>query len=561
MSSDTLPRYITQPSILGRLVMKLPTAAEMRALDRSAIEDFGIPGIVLMENAGVGTVRMMVQRLGPCANTFALIFIGPGNNGGDGFVIGRHLYQRGCQPIFFLLVRPDALKGDAAVNFNIVNNLKLPFHIIDSQMRVETIPILVKQIESRGLPCYAVIDAIFGTGLERDICGHFADTVTLINRSEFARNVPIVAVDVPSGLDSDRGRVMGTCIAADYTATYGFPKPGHFIQSSSDMIGALTVIDIGIPPEAVLNAGISTELITRATFNQWSKPLIRDKAAHKGSHGHLLILAGSPGKTGAALLAARGALRAGCGLVSLCVPHSLNPIFEAALVEAMTIPLDDSPNYIGIADRELILESVSGKKAVVLGPGLGTNPQTAELILYLYHTVKQPLVLDADALNILAEHSSQVSAPAGPRIFTPHPGELSRLINTSVQEIQDNRLTAARNACSAFKRNGEPIIMVLKGAGTIVATDAGTALVNTTGNPGMATGGMGDVLSGILGALICQGLSPLCSAAAAVYLHGAAGDDLYERTGFGYTASEVADILPLTLKKNFTEGKSYEESF
>ncbi len=521
--------------------MKLPTAAEMRQLDRTAIEDFGIPGIVLMENAGLGTVRMMIQRLGPCANTFALIFIGPGNNGGDGFVIGRHLYQRGCQPIFFLLINPDSLTGDAAVNFSIIKNLKLPFHIIDSQMRVETIPILVKQIESRGLPCYAVIDAIFGIGLTRDICGHFADTVDLINRSEFARNVPVVAVDVPSGLDADRGRVMGTCIAADYTATYGFPKPCHFIQSSSDMIGSLTVIDIGIPPEAVLKAGISTELITRATFNQWTKPLIRDK--------------------GAAILAARGALRAGCGLVSLCVPHSLNPIFEASLVEAMTVPLRDSPNYIGIADRELILESINGKKAVVLGPGLGTNPQTAELVLYLYHTVKQALVIDADALNILAEYSSQISEPAGPRIFTPHPGELSRLINTSVQDIQDNRLTAARNACSAFKRNSEQIIMILKGAGTIVATDAGTALVNTTGNPGMATGGMGDVLSGIIGALICQGLSPLCSAATAIYLHGAAADDLYERTGFGYTAGEVADILPLTLKRNFTEGKSYEESF
>ena len=225
-----------------------------------------------------------------------------------------------------------------------------------------------------------MIDALFGTGLTRDISGHFADTIDLINRPEFARDVPVVAVDIPSGLDSDSGRILGKCIAADFTATFGCPKPGHYIQSSSDMIGKLTVIDIGIPPEAVLKTGISTELITRKTFSQWSKPLIRDKASHKGTHGHLLIIAGSPGKTGAALLAGRGALRAGCGLVSLCVPHSLNTIFETSLIEAMTIPLRDGSTYIGISDLDLIIQHISGKNAVVLGPGLGTNPQTAELV-------------------------------------------------------------------------------------------------------------------------------------------------------------------------------------
>lgn len=541
--------------------MKLPTAFEMRALDASAIEDFGIPGIVLMENAGVGTVNMMVQELGPCENTFALIFIGPGNNGGDGLVIGRHLYQRGCQPIFFLLVKPDLFTGDAAVNFNIVKNLKLPFHVIDSQVRVETIPVLFKQIESRGLPCYALVDALFGTGLTREISGHFADTIDLINRPEFAHNVPVIAVDMPSGLDSDSGRILGKCIEADYTATFGCPKPGHFIHASSDMTGKLRIIDIGIPPEAIFKAEIATELITPGTCGQWSKSLVRDKASHKGTHGHLLLLAGSPGKTGAALLAARGALRTGCGLVSLCVPHMLNAVFEASLVEAMTIPLRNSPAFIGIADRDHILQSISDKKAVVIGPGLGTNPQTAELVLFLYRTVKQPLILDADALNILALHISQIGAPAGPRIFTPHPGELSRLINTSVQEIQDHRLEAARKACSVFKRNPQQIIMVLKGAGTIIATDNGTALINTTGNPGMATGGMGDVLSGVIGALICQGMSSLQAAAAAVFLHGAAGDELYEKIGVGYTASELADVLPLTLKKYFRQRKFYEERF
>jgi ADP-dependent NAD(P)H-hydrate dehydratase / NAD(P)H-hydrate epimerase len=548
-------------SELGEIIMKLPTALEMHALDASAIEDFGIPGIVLMENAGVGTVNMMVREFGPCENTFALIFIGPGNNGGDGLVIGRHLHQRGCKPVFFLLVKPDLLTHDAAVNFNIVRKLRIPFHIIDNQVRVEVLPVLLRQIKSRGLPCYALVDALFGIGLRREISGHFADVIELINRPDFSQGVPVVAVDMPSGLDSDSGRTLGSCVKADYTATYSCPKPGHFIHAASDMVGKLWIIDIGIPPEVVYKAKIATDLLTAATCSKWSGALARDKASHKGSHGHLLILAGSPGKTGAALLSARGALRAGCGLVSLGVPHSLNAIFEAVLAEAMTIPLHNSPDFIGIGDRDLILQSITDKKAIVIGPGLGIDPQTADLVLFLYRQVRQPLILDADALNILALHISQLGAPAGPRIFTPHPGELSRLVNTPVQEIQAHRLDAARKACSVFKTNDQQIVMILKGAGTIVASDDGTAMINTSGNPGMATGGMGDVLSGVIGALICQDMPPLQASAAAVFLHGAAGDALYEKTGVGYTASELADILPLTLKKYLRLRNPNEDSF
>jgi NAD(P)H-hydrate epimerase len=227
----------------------------------------------------------------------------------------------------------------------------------------------------------------------------------------------------------------------------------------------------------------------------------------------------------------------------------LNAIFEAALAEAMTIPLRNSPAFIGIADRDNILQTIKEKKAIVIGPGLGTSPQTAELVLFLYHHVQQPLILDADALNILASNLLQVGEPAGPRIFTPHPGELSRLANVSVQEIQDHRLDAARRACSLFKRNNQQIIMVLKGAGTIVAADDGMAMINTTGNSGMATGGMGDVLSGIIGALICQGMSPLHAAAVAVHFHGSAGDALYAQQGIGYSAGDLADTLPVTTKK------------
>ena len=524
--------------------MKLPTALEMQKLDRSAIEDFGIPSIVLMENAGLGTVNMIEKELGPCKNTFALIFVGPGNNGGDGLVIGRHLHQRGCQPVFFFLINPDSFKKDPAINLAIIKKLRLPFHIIDNSKRVETIPILLQQFETRGLPCYVVVDAIFGVGLDRQVRDHFADTINLINNPGFASKVPRVSADTPSGIDSDTGKVLGTCVRAHYTATYCCAKPGHFIHGSSEWTGKLAVIDIGIPPEAIERAGIVTELATIDTFREITIPLKRQKASHKGTHGHLLILAGSPGKTGAAILAAKGALRTGVGLVSLCVPHNFNLVYESSLVEAMTIPLPDNSGILSIDDWEIIAKAVEGKQALVIGPGLGQDWKTAELVKKVYLEVKCPVVLDADALNILAKYPDDLHYPGGPRIFTPHPGELARLLHKDVADIQDNRIDAALLGGSLFRNDDHETILVLKGAGSIITSGDGTTFINTTGNPGMATGGMGDVLGGIIGALICQGLSPMNGAVAAVFLHGSAADMLYAEHGVGYLASEVADMIP-----------------
>ncbi len=530
--------------------MKLPTAQEMKDLDRSATEIFGIPSVVLMENAGLGTVRMIEKELGCCKNTFALIFVGPGNNGGDGLVIGRHLHQRGCQPIFFFLVSPDSLKGDSAVNLQIIHKLRLPFHVVDSPARVETIPVLLKQFESRGLPCYVVIDAIFGIGLCREITGHFADTINLINSPNFSHASPIVAVDTPSGMDSDTGKILGTCVRADYTATYCCAKPGHFIHGSSSWTGKVEIIDIGIPPEAIHHAEISTELATAETCATLIQPLKRKKAAHKGSHGHLLILAGSRGKTGAAVLAARGALRSGAGLVSLCVPHDLNIIFETVLIEAMTLPLTNSSQCLSMGDWPAISEHIKAKQAIVIGPGIGLLPDTAELVLQIYHTVQCPVIVDADALTILATHRDKLDVPAGPRIFTPHPGELARLLDKSAADIQENRLDAAILGCNLFKNDVHDTVMIVKGAGTIIADGGGSTTINTTGNPGMASGGMGDVLSGVIGALACQGLPPLQAAVAGVYLHGAAADRLYDLSGAGFLASEVADMIPYVVKEH-----------
>jgi hydroxyethylthiazole kinase-like uncharacterized protein yjeF len=530
--------------------MKLPNSTEMQELDRSATENFGVPSIVLMENAGVGTVKMIEKEFGACRNSFAPIFVGPGNNGGDGLVIGRHLHQRGCQPLFFFLVNPDSLQGDAAVNLQIIRKLKLPFHVIDNTARVENVPVFIKQFESRGLSCYAIIDAIFGIGLTREVGGHFADTINQINSSGFGQKIPVIAVDTPSGMDSDTGKVLGSCVRADYTATYCCAKPGHYIHGSASWTGKLEIIDIGIPPEAIYLSGIATELATEETFQKLVQQLQRAKDSHKGSHGHLLVLGGSVGKTGAAILSARGAMRGGAGLVSLCVPFDLNPVFEAALIEAMTIPLPKSKQSLSIDDWDEISKNIAGKQALVIGPGIGLDPQTVELVLHAYRNVKCPMILDADALNILSTNRENLQDPAGPRIFTPHPGELSRLLDKSTEDIQNNRLDGAMLGCNLFKNNLYETVLVLKGAGTIISDGEGSTAINTTGNPGMATGGMGDVLSGVIGALVCQGLSPKNAAIAGVYLHGLAADMLFEKCGSGFYATEVADMIPFSLSQH-----------
>lgn len=529
--------------------MKLPNAAEMRGLDQSAIDDFHIPGVVLMENAGLGTVHMMERELGSSAHSFALIFIGPGNNGGDGLVIGRHLHQRGCRPIFFFLVDPNKLKGDTAANMKIVKKLRLPFHIIDSTARVQTLPVLYKQFLNQGNPCYAIVDAIFGTGLTRSVSDQYAEAINFINHSDSVRGVPVVAVDIPSGLDSDNGKTLGTCLRADYTATYGCSKPGHVLHRGPEFSAKISIIDIGIPPEVLNRAEITTELLDEQKASSLVTPIKRVDNAHKGNNGHLAILAGSEGKTGAAILTVKGALRAGTGLVSLFSPKNLNPIYEAALIEAMTIPLPFSSTFPDVQDLAFIKYHLAGKKAMVIGPGIGTDIATSKLVLELYKTIELPIIFDADALNILANNKHNIPTPAGPRIFSPHPGEMSRLLNCSLEDIKNNRLKVAKEAIKLYSKNRNDCIMILKGAGTIVTSSAGHTYINTSGNPGMATGGMGDILTGIIGALLCQDLSAETASAAAVYLHGMAGDILYEQNGFGYTASELSDQIPLCIKK------------
>jgi hydroxyethylthiazole kinase-like uncharacterized protein yjeF len=519
--------------------MKLAKASEMQELDRIAIEKYHIPGMVLMENAGRGTFDFMVDTLGPVAGKSAVIFAGPGNNGGDGLVVARCISQAGGYPLLVFLVHPDHLKGDAAVNFRIVSQLDIPCLVVENEEDIETAYREIRKVLAVK-PSWSVVDAIFGTGLQHAVEGKFLSAIHLINRMGDEEGIAVTAVDIPSGLNSDTGQPLGASVRADLTATYGLAKPGHFMHGGG-LIGRLRIIDIGIPAKAVSATSISGEAIDYTSLNVLKT---RKKEVHKGNFGHLLILAGSEGKTGAAILSAHAALRIGAGLVSLAVPKNLNPVFESALIEAMTIPLPRSECFFSIDDVEFIMNQLPGKSAMIIGPGIGTEKQTAELVIQLYRNVEMPMVVDADALNILAVDPEVITDPPAPRILTPHPGEMSRLTGLSSKNIQADRLKTACSFTDTANTARKNVTLILKGAGTILCDPSGSWAVNTSGNSGMAAGGMGDVLTGLIAGLLAQGFEPSAAARIGVYLHGLAADSLFKKRKFGYLASEVADAVP-----------------
>ena len=526
--------------------MKLAMASEMQELDRTAIKTYHIPGIVLMENAGRGTFTFMVRELGSVHGRSVLIFVGPGNNGGDGLVVARHVYQSGGHPFIIYLVPPEKLKGDAALNYSIVKALDLPSQVVHSNDDITFIKQTIKNFCSQK-PVWSIVDALFGTGLRRMIEGRFLSAIKLMNWLHEEYRFPITAVDIPSGMDADNGQVLGECVHANLTATYGLAKPAHYMHGGAGFIGKLYIVDIGIPPQAVNNIDLPGESLDADIFAQFGQ---RKIASHKGSFGHLLILAGSEGKTGAAILSAKAALRIGSGLVSLSVPDSLNTIFESSLAEAMTIALPGQRKYLSIDDVDQIHDQLVGKNSVVIGPGLGTHKETQDLVVKLYREVNLPMVVDADALNILAGNPDKITDPPAPRILTPHPGEMARLIGQTAKKIQADRLHSSLDFVKKVNLLKKNVTLVLKGAGTLIVDPGGTWAINTTGNPGMASGGMGDVLTGIIGGLTAQSIMPGLAARLGVYIHGFAADRLEEQKKFGYLASELADTIPEIINEN-----------
>lgn len=504
----------------------------MRNLDAATINDFGVPSLELMENAGRLTVEAMVDRYADLAGRTVSVFVGPGNNGGDGLVIARYLHQIGAVVELFLLVGPEKIQGDAAINLARVQDMPIRLHRLSGTADLKK----AEKIFNRS---WAMVDALLGTGLTRPVSGHFAATIDRINRF----SGPVVAVDMPSGLHTDSGQPLGACVQADMTVTFGLAKVGQYLAPGNKLVGSLVVVDIGIPEKAVQQADIRLELLNSRQIGEWLPQ--RPANAHKGTMGHLLVVAGSTGKTGAAILSALGGLRAGTGLVTMAVPSDLNPIFEVALWEAMTIPLAGSARgFLSNRDYAAIHEALATRQAVVLGPGLGLHMETAALVVRLYREAPIPMVVDADAINLLAREGADFKDTAAARILTPHPGEMSRLVGMDSRSIQTNRSATAAEFASRHQQ-----ILVLKGAGTVIAGPDGRSMLNTTGNAGMAAGGMGDVLAGLIGGLLAQGVSPWRAACLGVYLHGLAGDHLMSAGQTVYLASELASVIPAAMKK------------
>jgi hydroxyethylthiazole kinase-like uncharacterized protein yjeF len=510
--------------------MKLVTAEEMRGLDNAAIHTFQVPSLELMENAGRRTVEVMLDRYGDPLGKTVAIFVGPGNNGGDGLVIARLLAARLARPVVFLLVSSGKLKGDSARNYSRL--LEFPCKIIEvaDEKNLHAAPAIIAD-------CWTVVDSIFGTGITREVTGAFAAAIRIINEAQ----CPVVSVDIPSGLNTDNGEILGICVQADITVTFGQAKIGQVVHPGRQCTGFLEVVDIGIPEKAVSKANLQLELLEE-TVGEWLPA--RVPTVHKGSFGHLLIVAGSLGKTGAALLCGSGGLRSGAGLVTLCIPYELNTIIESGLWEAMTVPLQ-SPvqGILSIEDYLVIKDTLQGKQALVVGPGIGKAAETAELMEKLYSKIEEPMLVDADGLNILAADTTLLKKAPGLRILTPHPGEMARLTGLKTSDIQKNRFEITRE----FATNNN-VYVVLKGADTLVCDPKGNMAINPTGNAGMATGGMGDVLAGLIGGFMAQGLSPWQACCLGVYSHGLAGDRLAEETSAGFLASELADQIPFILE-------------
>ena len=518
--------------------MKVVTAAEMRQIDQDTIEDIGIPGIVLMETAGSAIVRAIKQHYPTCQRIG--IFAGKGNNGGDGIVIGRQLAHAGRDVHLFLVSPGDSFTGEAQTNLQIAKNLGLRIEEILSEKEGWK-PGSLEAWKRLIANCELLIDAIFGTGLRGTVRDPIATIINAINRLP----TPILSVDLPSGLDADTGHPLGTCIQADRTVTIGLPKRGVLMHPGAELTGKLEVVDIGFPEQVVDAQNIKVNWTTAAQASQWMPS--RPPFSHKGSYGRVLIVAGSTGMTGAAALASEAALRAGAGLVTLVIPKHLNPILEGLLPEVMTLPLPETDaGSLAVSATATILEfAVKTKSVLAIGPGLSQHPETVSFVHQLIRENREQgldlrMVIDADGLNALAQAKETLSLLNSDTVLTPHPGEMARLTNTSVPVLKKDRISTAQQFASKYG-----VTLVFKGAPTVTSDPNGNLWVNSTGNPGMATGGMGDVLTGIISGLMAQGIPSESAATLGVYLHGLAGDTVAERSGMhGLIASDVLKAVP-----------------
>jgi NAD(P)H-hydrate epimerase len=497
-------------------------AAQMRNVDKMASEKGGIPSIILMENAAIACVNELSKDFELTKKSVA-IFCGKGNNGGDGFAIARHLHNMGAD-VSVYLVCGNKFSGDAQINFDIITRMNIKIEIITDTDNLKYI------IKSNDI----IIDAVYGTGIHGTVRGISYDVIEEINdNAEY-----VLSVDIPSGINADSGEICGVCVKANKTVTFATYKIGMLMFPAADFVGDVTVADISIPQyiidEENLQINVTDDNFVRENFPK------RTNNSQKGDYGKVLVIAGSRGMTGAAYLSAQTAVTAGSGLVFLGTPKSLNDILEAKTTEAMTIPLEDEDGHISIDAINTILKKADKADAILIGPGLGRSDDISEILEKLLEYSKIPIVVDADGINAASGNMGMLAKSSCSLIFTPHAVEMSRLTGLDKDYIEENRLIVSKEFAEEYGA-----VVILKGHHTVVTAPDGTQYINTTGNSGLATGGSGDVLAGLIVSLIARGVDEAKAAAMAVYIHGKAGDIAAARLGTdSVTASVVMNAIP-----------------
>lgn len=523
--------------------LRILTTAQVRALEQAWIkhchDDWGM---VLMELAGLGATNMLLELMEGMPAVVTII-CGPGNNGGDGLVIARHLYRAGVSISVFALSSSADGKGgsrESKTNREILEKLGVEIINVSKEKDLEIVEAAIAESS-------AVVDALLGTGLDRPVEGLYAKAIELMNNS----GVPVLAVDVPSGINSDTGQVMGIATHVAATATFGTIKPGLLCHPAAELAGELRIIDIGLPMPETLPEELRDSLPQLEIPRWWLATAYdieshlprRPVDGHKGDFGHVLFVAGSAGMSGASLMAAKSCLRAGAGMSILATTNSLlkNLPGEEIVYKGLSETESGSIAKSAIGELEAEMERAG---VMVIGPGLSSDEETIEFVQELVKKVSVPCIIDADGLNALSRNPKVLENAEGPFIFTPHPKELSRLTGKSVREIQADRIRSAQEAAKRFGA-----IIVLKGANSVVATPDDDVYVVPTGNSGMATAGSGDVLSGIIAGLLAQGMRRMWAAVAGTYIHGAAGDMAAMELGEdGMIAGDILNCVPAVLK-------------
>ena len=509
--------------------MKMANPDQMKRIDQLAINKYKIPGVVLMETAAQRVAEKAREMLGErLQDKKTVVIAGKGNNGGDAFAAARHLHQWGCQVAVVSLAPAGKIKGDPEIYVRILEQLGIEINYL---YREDDLPVLHKLIKESDL----VIDGIFGTGIYGDITGFNAKAITAVNNG----TAKVLSIDIPSGINGRTGQVCGVAIKADETVTFALPKPGLFQYPGAGYAGNISIADIGIPPEAVNEANPNGQLIDSRTVAGFLPK--RPAYGHKGTFGKLMIISGSAGMSGSGTLAAKAAFKMGSGLVYLAVPKSLAFIYNAAIPEAITLQMQDDDGLIMPENLEVLKCISNTMDVVVIGPGLSTKPQVSSWVGSFVVECRKPIVIDADALNIIAKQPHILLERKAPTVITPHPGEFSRLTGLPVEEIQKNRIDEALGFSSKYN-----VTVVLKGAGTVIANPNGEYFINPSGHPGMAVAGSGDVLAGIIGSLIGQGVNHEKACAIGVFIHGRCGEMLAELNSGqpGFLAGELCGLIP-----------------